>query len=545
MQTLIENGLILILFLLFLLLVLWLYLTWARTKGRFPFSRFPRQEFYIQNQVIVTGPEAAVNAVLAGLSGVHNEPVRVLRFNELGIGACDGLPPDLVIGLYRLSGLFPNVERAIRQIREELSGPAQGVNGEPNYLSGHPWDPEGSPWDPEGSPWDPEGSPWDPEGSPLQSLLGLVKKKEPVPPADPQWFMQQWAWQVIQLGAGAEQRASGAGVRVGVFDTSPYFPGLPEGGQAMFASTLAQNPAPLNLNVKHPVFRAHPEKSVRPATDVRNHGYYISGLVHALAPGCDLHLVRVLENDNRGDLFTLMEAIFEFLRDAVSNPPERGMVINLSLGIRVPPEEARFGLPLDVLSLQYLMRAARCLNAVVVAAAGNDSMGAEAAKSADLPAGWNTTLGVAATNPENVRACFSNRGDIAAPGGDGRARRSEKSRRNLAAGGQAGQRPADSGCRPRNADCVDGNSGWAVVGPVIDPPGKQAGYIFWSGTSFSTPMVAGLAALVLDFAGRRLTPEEVENILRCGATRSDDPALGAGVINVQGALRCAAEHRVE
>lgn len=537
MRTLFDNPLLLILailILLILLFLLWLYLTWARARGRFPYPRYPRQEFYIQNQVIVTGPEAAVNDVIARLRDVQREPIRVLRFSELGLVDCPDTPNNLVIGLYRLTGLAPSVLRAIEQIRGELSGPAQGVDGEPNYLSGHPWDPEGS-------PWDPEGSPWDPEGSPLQNLLGLAKKKKPAPPVDPAWFMDQWAWHAIDLGmpGGKDQsHVTGAGVRVGVFDTSPYYPGLPEGGTAEIHSVLAQTPPALNLHVHHPTFRAQPEPSVQPATDVRNHGYYIAGLVHALAPGCELHLVRVLAHDNRGDLFTLLEAVFEFLKNNVNTPPARGAVINLSLGIRVPPAEARFGLPLEVQSLAYLMRAARCLNTTVIAAAGNDSMGLSRPLSADLPAGWDTTLGVAASNPENARACFSNSGDIAAPGGDGRLGKRDTSI-TQGPGTSQGQ---DGGCRPRNADCVDGNCGWAVIGPVV-PPGPlsaaaQASYIFWSGSSFAAPMVAGLAALVLDCAGRTLSPAEVEAVLRCGATKTSDPALGAGVINVRATLAC-------
>ena len=539
MNTLLSNPifwiLLLLLILLFLLLILLLlYLLWARAHGRFPFPRYPRSEFYIQDQVIVTGPAARVTAVLTGLSGISEAPIRVLNIGDLFDPGqtCPPLPADLVIALYQLTGLAPDVERAIAQIKA-AAGVNADVIGEPNYLSGHPWDPEGSPWDPEGSPWDPEGSPWDPEGSPFDILLGLLgihRKKTPAMPAQPDWFMEQWALRAIALpltppGQPYPLPVSGRGVRVGVFDTSPYFPALGEDQSADVASTLAQNPGSEVLHVRHPHFYAHPAPSTRSVTDVRNHGYYVSGLIHALAPNTDLHLVRVLDAFNRGDTFTLTAAIFDFLVQSRAAAKLHSTLINLSLGIRVPPAEAGFNLPIEVLSLKYVLQAARCLGVVTVAAAGNDSAHLSGPEPADLPAAWNTALGVAATNPQNQRACFSNVGEIAAPGGDGRALGDKRT-------------SSQNGCTPRNADCVGPDSPWSVIGPVLEPPAGSTGYIFWSGTSFATPLVSGLAALVLECGRGSLSPQQVEDVLKCGAVKTGDPNLGAGVINVPATLAC-------
>ncbi len=554
--------LLLLLFMLFvfllLLFLLLRYLIWARGHGRFPYQRFPPAEYYIQDQVVVTGPEARVNAVMSNLPGIASSPIRVLRLADIlpPGGSCAGLPPDLLISLYQLTGASPDVARAIAQIRQ-AAGVAADVIGEPNYIAGHPWSPEGSPWSPEGSPWEPEGSPWSPEGSPwspegsgldiLTFFQRLLGRKKTAQAAHPDWFMQQWAWRVIglpvaQVGQPYPLPVTGSGVRVGIFDTSPYFPALAEGQSADKNVTLAQIPGAETLHVSHPRFYAHLAPSTRPLPDVSNHGYYVAGLIHALAPAAQLHLLRVLASDDRGDTFSLVAAIFDFLSlDNVSGviPPT---VINLSLGIRVPPEEAGFGLPADVLSLGYILRAARCLGAVTLAAAGNDSAGQSAPEVQNIPASWNAALGVAAVNPQLERSCFSNRGEIAAPGGDGRLARQAGALKpgESASGGLTNNaNSSGAGCQPRSSACSGPDCPYSVIGPVLDPSTPAAGYIFWTGTSFATPMVSGLAALVVEYGRGLLPPEMVEQILICGATKTSDPALGAGVINVRSTLACA------
>ncbi|MFX1519557.1 MAG: S8 family serine peptidase [Promethearchaeota archaeon] len=85
--------------------------------------------------------------------------------------------------------------------------------------------------------------------------------------------------------------------------------------------------------------------------------------------------------------------------------------------------------------------------------------------------------------------------------------------------------------------------------PDIVAPGYQitsaasskitsADYITWSGTSFSTPMIAGAAALLLD-ADSNLTPEGVKAALLESATDldSDPNTQGAGLANVEAAYQ--------
>jgi len=100
---------------------------------------------------------------------------------------------------------------------------------------------------------------------------------------------------------------------------------------------------------------------------------------------------------------------------------------------------------------------------------------------------------------------------------------------------------------------------WSSYGPYVDLsapgagiftliPGWQAtsydyAYGYWSGTSFSTPIVAGLAALIFS-ANPNLTPTQVEQILKSTAVDLGSPGYdiyyGWGRINASKALRMAA-----
>lgn len=501
-----------------LALVVIIYLLLALNYHWPPFGRrderFPRDEYYVRNQVVLAGAIETVNAALTQVRGVRLERLERLNFSDLGseVISCEGIPQNLVVDLYRIGGLLPNVERAIRALNETAAGMGGGLSAEPNYLSGHPWSPEGSPWEPSGSPWSPEGSPWSPEGSPSG---GTPPRRSVENDAQPEWFLQQWAFDTIEL-AGRPEYLSGENILVGVFDTSPYnlIPGSP-------AQTIpvawVNEPSLMSIEVSHPRFAATFNPSRRPTQDVRNHGLFASGLVHALAPAAHIQLVRVLASDNRGDLFTLVREIFNFLKSSTSDTSTwTGVVINLSLGIRVPPEEAGFNLPAEVRALDYVLRAARCLKVVVTAAAGNES-GPGNVLPANLPAQWEGVISVAASNIDNQRACFSNQGVFGAPGGDG------------------GPSPTPGICVPHTQACDDPSCGFGVVGPVLENA-PHTGFIFWSGSSFSCPMVSGLVALVLQSGHGEMTPAQVEEILRCGVSPTRDADIIAGIINVRRTL---------
>ena len=153
-----------------------------------------------------------------------------------------------------------------------------------------------------------------------------------------------------------------------------------------------------------------------------------------------------------------------------------------------------------------------------------------------LPADYPFIMGVSASTIDRERACFSNWGDIAAPGGDGRP---------------SANNPADRPCLPAHSAAVDSTvtapgtrdvADASLIGLAWHLPDSQAGgspppyYRYWSGTSFSAPLVSGLAALVLDAGfddAGWMAPDQVFETIRCGSPPPD------GVINVPATLfRC-------
>jgi subtilisin family serine protease len=270
------------------------------------------------------------------------------------------------------------------------------------------------------------------------------------------------------------------------------------------------------------------------ATDVRDHGLFVAGLIHAVAPDSDIRLIRVLNEYGCGDLFTLNKALYRFIAEMEA---ERGTldgtVINLSLGVLKPALEDAESMEQETItidpSLEVLaedtvesLRAAVLLahsqGAVVVAAAGNDSYVEGKPLPPQLPAEYPFVIGVAGSNVYRDRACFSNWGDVSAPSGDARS----------------DEMPGP--CEPKAIEC-SGDCAEAVISLVRSP---DMDYAYWRGTSFSAPLASGLAALVLDAGASRcicgsrwVHPNEVFEAIRCGAS------LGDGVINVPATLfRC-------
>jgi subtilisin family serine protease len=150
---------------------------------------------------------------------------------------------------------------------------------------------------------------------------------------------------------------------------------------------------------------------------------------------------------------------------------------------------------------------ARDRGVVVVVAAGNSNLDA-----LDFsPASADGAITVAASDPNDARASFSNWGekiDVAAPGVDILSTRSSQ----------------DTLCAPRGY----------VVNTI---------YCRLSGTSMATPHVAGLAALLLA-RNPALGPEEVRQLLRRGAVdlgaAGKDPSFGYGRIDAGGSMTLAA-----
>lgn len=510
-----------------------------------PSSEEPKPQevsYFVPNQIVLSGPTGQIDEVIGGATKILSEADPKIRFArvsvatmdelaQLGAANCSLLPTlqeqRYAVVQYQVTSpeklSLAQITQAIEQARQGMPGVAQELNwltgAPPQTIAGNPWGPEGSPWGPEGSPWGPEGSPWGPEGSPWgpegspwgpegsrsgAEVLGVGGTA----------FRAQWAFGAksgIDAQAArqpAAQEAGGKGVLVGVFDTSPFPP-------PMTATTfvMAAGEQPWTLNLVHPIPGGRPAGNTK--TNVPNHGLFAAGLVHAVAPQSSIELIRVLDDTGQGDMQTLNRALIAFIQRVASSPDVRSAVINLSLGLHLLPEEEAQDLPADVQSLRTILQVAtECYPIVVAAASGNDSAGPEPASQANIPAIWGMDpaypgnaqlIAVAASNQAKAQSCFSNDGEVAAPGGDG--------------GRAAGE------CIQVITECKDD----CPYGLLSLSTSSPSGYTYWNGTSFAAPLVSGQAALLL---GNGLAAPDVEACILSTAT-SGSPI---SVANVQQSL---------
>jgi hypothetical protein len=243
-----------------------------------------------------------------------------------------------------------------------------------------------------------------------------------------------------------------------------------------------------------------------------DHGLFVSGLIHGIAPRARLSLEPVLDRLGVGDLSMLLLALKCVLERKDPSDPQ---IINLSLGFLPHPARlpaAWFGLhrphdPVYVLAdemfdpernehwvasnrsevgrtVDLLEAGLRALgtylslnNCLVIAAAGNDSLVQvetnKARMEPRLPARFDTVLGVAATtsNPRQP-ARYSNVGDEQ----------------------ELGDHVATFG--GNSSDALEPEDGVIGIysGEFPDRRPNETGWAFWSGTSFATAIVSGIAA---------------------------------------------------
>ncbi|MCA9243463.1 MAG: S8 family serine peptidase [Phycisphaerales bacterium] len=221
------------------------------------------------------------------------------------------------------------------------------------------------------------------------------------------------------------------------------------------------------------------------------HGTFIAGLIHSIAPDAKIVPVRVLDSDGFGDAATIAQGIYFAI--------DRGVeVINISLGSTS-----------ESTVIKEAIYEARHKGIVVATAAGNDGSSSRRR----YPAAMGEAMGVAALDANGVRANYSNYNSdifISAPGGD--------------------------------MTGADANNPQGAIAGIV-PNGE---YASWAGTSLSSAMVAGAAALVRaqhpEWSPDSDTADSVEQKLRTTADdiTAQNPAiatkLGAGRVNIGAAV---------
>ncbi|MEG2421620.1 MAG: S8 family serine peptidase, partial [Oscillospiraceae bacterium] len=274
-----------------------------------------------------------------------------------------------------------------------------------------------------------------------------VPLEAPAPPAPfvPNDYdkTNQWAAENIGLSYAWEHNLTGAGVRVAVIDSgvSPHedFPlGALQPGHNYAYDDLRNEE---NGTIK-------PKRTADDATDFYWHGTFVAGIIAAatnngkgivgMAPGVQIVPLRVFYKSTlSGKVTSTAEYVANAIADAAT--VYDCDVLNLSLGLSSNSEFVR-----DAVTR------ATAAGAIVVASVGNDSNSTKY-----YPAGYHGVVGVGSIGSDGKVSSFSQKNDsvsVVAPGGS--------------------------------------------VYSLYCPSGKGTnGYNTSSGTSFSAPHVAGMAAL--------------------------------------------------
>lgn len=332
-------------------------------------------------------------------------------------------------------------------------------------------------------------------------------------PNDPQWA-QQWHLQHATGGIRAPtawDKARGAGVTIAVIDTgvrphadlkAQLLPGYDFITDSKIAGDGDGRDADA-LDVGD--FTSANQCGTGEAAESSSwHGTHVAGIaaasgnnalgVSGVAMAAKILPVRVLGRCG-GYSSDIADAIVWSAGGSVPGVPANpnlAKVLNLSLG----------GPGSCGITTQNAINAARAKGALVVVAAGNDK--ANAAQFS--PANCSGVVVVAATNQAGAKASYSNSGSVvslAAPGGDA---------------GAAILSTYNSGKTTAAAD-------------------SYAGLM---GTSMATPVVSGVAALMLS-ANSKLTPDQLAQLLRSSARSfpGSCSGCGAGLVNAEAAVTAA------
>ena len=272
-----------------------------------------------------------------------------------------------------------------------------------------------------------------------------------------QMYQEQWTAPAIGLEA-AHGTSTGAGITVAVVDTGVQTDHPDLHGRLVPGYDFLNDDA----NVADP-----------PGGTDSGHGTFVAGLIALAAPDARIVPIRVLDPSGQGDEIDVANGIYFAAKHGAN-------IINLSLGSY-----------LESKAVDAAVAYAQQLGVLVAAAAGNDNIG-----DPEYPATTSGVVGVAATNPFDMKASFSNYGNhitLSAPGTD------------LYSAYDNGQ------------------------------------YAFGEGTSFATPLVAGVAALVWS-AHPELSAEGVIEVLAADSASVDaltpdyQHELGAGRVDAERAV---------
>lgn len=483
---------------------------------------------YFASQLLISGRTSAVSDTIS-LDGTL-KPLATLSFPDP-----DLITETITIGLveYVPTNGVDLFAKAV-EINAQADADDLFVRAEPNYLFSTPqrFDTSGFPGSPgiEGSPGSPgiEGSGGG--SNPISDALDLPQ------------FQSQWAFtSVVPFDSSYldPTRASGLTnltsptVDLVLFDSSPLTTGAYHNNALCVHALLEASGATLS----DPHF-------------ADSHGIFAASLAGPLAHEGTIQLVQVLKADDsgalHGDLFTLLGSIQLYdqkigadrqarMLDLFGSSDIAHTVINLSLGFTFNPtapdnqgvmnsvrtfndalpdylnsDHASEDLEMPVVSLRVMLERLDSAGYVIVAAAGNDGLPLP-----QTPAAYPEVIGVEAFNSEGQLSCFSNHGNVSAPGG----------------GSVTEEEAALCDLDLTLTQCAAGdNCAEAITGHVWSLSALDDKLGYWVGTSFAAPFVSGLAQSVAEYGvfaytqdtsvGYPLTTAEVRTAVYCTANNN-------------------------
>jgi hypothetical protein len=247
-----------------------------------------------------------------------------------------------------------------------------------------------------------------------------------------------------------------------------------------------------------------------------DHGLFVAGIIHTIAPHARLNLIEVLNPFGIGDV----ESLAVGLQKLIQRDSKQPLIVNCSLVVNIPQPEERETLaqsdptwnavtPEQIRRmswpLEWLFDLLHERDILVIAAAGNDA-NASYRPTARYPAAFQSVIGVGALERDNDLAVYTNVADF----------------------------PASQGFVTIGGDAADGKAlpHTGMLGIYIGtfPNGKRSstGWAWWAGTSFAAPVICGALTMLL---GHGKTCAQAVQILRDaeGATT----AQGEEIFSVQ------------
>lgn len=357
---------------------------------------------------------------------------------------------------------------------------------------------------------------------------------------DETFFPIQWAPKAVHAPEAWAVGARGAGVRVAVID----------GGMRNTHRDLRDNMDNVHSRSFVPGFAFNQD------VGTFSHATHVAGIIAAednhfgtigIAPGATIIGVKALHHDSGS--FEAVIAAIVYAATPIAQGGAGADIINMSLGAVFPRNG--FGSRDDTSTAQLAVALGRATTyahqqgVTVFAAAGNDTLDFDhTANVIDLPAQSPHVLAISALAPKGFAlgatdfddpASYTDFGqsviDFAAPGGDSRLRI-----------------PFTPPAPNPNPNCTLPLMGTTIIGPcfvfdLVISPGSMTndnGYFSAAGTSMSTPVAAGVAALIIEKYGR-IGPAQVAAKLRASSDDlgkpGNDDFYGLGRVNAFNAVQ--------